>query len=638
MSSVPLEITITGIQGNDSQGGALSPLYIPIEAESDYSFGFAQPTADKIGNDPETDVFVLLSNWALIGKDGLIQGAWKKDKDLNTATYDEPMYTKATSSTLVQPLAWTLNKNAPLMPGCGLVEANGSYAFSQFVRFKDDTNNRLYALDVKSNKVYYDNAGTWTDTSASGSGNVTELKLYGKNDTNKRLYLGRDSGNAYYYNGTAWNDASYAAQHFLQVGKNWFYADGNRLKKDATSANALDIRIGYKQHDIAALEWFNTHIVVGKPEGLWVVDPVSKIAQDIITFPNQDADNCRFVVLHNGSLFFPGGEILYELTSGFDLIRHRPATFDGWSAKTFVGGKVVWAHSDGNILWLCYKVTTQTTYDYFLIAYTGASGGFHPVHVVSVLQANDPAYTAGGIFFLNNKLYYSFGNDKTGYLLTDGTQPLCDTGSGVYFTKNVGLWLGWFDVNRDFASKWFKQLRVSLGDYGGTGQLRAYYKKWTDTSAMTFPSDVTGAQDNASMTPTAEGSNVAGFTTTKVNVGLELRNTAASPASAWYLKRAHLVGSVTYTRGYLASFSALLDFDNKTEHRVSGRTYNAQRIFEGLLAAYSQAAPVIVTLPNSITFTGRLETGANGVQIIDARKDANAARREKMSVMVREYT
>ncbi len=629
MSKSPLEIKIEGIVN-------FSPLYIPLETENDLRVGHVEPTADKIGNDPNVDVTVFLSTWDLLGD--LSQGAWHKDKVLGAPTYDEPMYTRATGSTLVQPLAWTLNRRKPLMPGCGLVEQNGAYAFGQFVRFKDGAGgNTVYALDVKSNKVYKNVSEVWTDTAAPGAGNVTELALFGKNDTNKRLYLGRSSGNAKYYDGSSWSDAGYAAQHFLQVGKAWYYADGNRLKKDSASSNALDIRIGVASYDIGSLLWFNTQILAGKPDALWVVDPTSKLAQDIITFPDQDANNCRFLVLHNGSAWFPAGEILYELTSGFDLIKHRPAIFDGYGERAEVGGKCLWAHSDANNLYVCYKVTTATTYDYFLIVYTGAAGGFHPVLAVSVLKANDPAYVTGGIYFDQNKLRYSFGNDKTGYLLTDGYVPMADAANGIYYTRNVGIWLGDFTAGRDHVSKLIKQLRVSMKDLGSTGQLRAYYKKWTDTNATTFPSDLTGTQENAAMTPTAEGGNVAGFTTTKVNIGLELRNSDSTPENAWWLKSAHLAGAVTYGRARLVTFNALLDYDNKTVNRATGRSYNARRIEQGILAGISQSAPVRVTLPDGSQIVGGLLPNPSGVVTIDSQKQTGKPRRAKMAITLREY-
>ena len=639
MSKTPIEITITGILGNDYAGNAYSPLYVPLEQETDLRVGHVEPTADKLGNDPNVDVSAsgALSYWDLLGD--LSQGAWHKNKEMGMPTYDEPMYTKATSTTLVQALAWTLNKDAPLMPGCGLVEQNGSYSFAQFIRFQDGTNNRLYALDVKSNKVYYNNSETWTDTTASGAGNVTELAIYGKNDTNKRMYLGRTSGNAYYYNGSAWTDAGYAAEHFVQAGKHWYYSKGNRLKKDATGTNALDLRLGTNGTDIGALLWFDTVILALKPEALFVIDPVSKIAQDPVQMPNQESTNSRFLVLHDGSAWFPVGQKIYELTRGFDIIKHRIAKFEGSTSSAFTSGVCVGAHSDGNNLYFAYKVTTATTYDYFLVVYTGAAGGFHPVLVVSVLKANDPAYTNGGIWFDNNKLRYSFGNDKTGYLWTDGEQPLENTTSSVYFTRNVGIWLGWFSANRDHVTKWIKGARVSLKDTGATGQLRVSYKKFTDTSSTDFPTDLTGTQDNAEMTPTAESSAVAGFKSTKINIGLQLRNSDSTPENVWYLKSAHLVGAVTYGRATIATFNVLFDFVRALSGRTSGRSYDARRIKEGLLAGIAQAEPVQVTLPlpNATALTGRLQPNAGGEVVIDMQKGANAARREKLAVTFQEY-
>lgn len=640
MSKVPIEITITGIQGTDYLGNSYSPLHVPVEQENDIRIGHVEPTSDKIGNDPNVDISAsgALSFWDLLGD--LSGGAWVKEKALDSSTYDEPMYTKATSTTLVAPLAWTKNRKAPVMPGCGHVDQSGSYSFAQFCRFQDGTNNRLYGMDVKSNKVYYDAAGTWTDTGAvGGSGNVTELAIYGKNDTNKRMYLGKSAGNARYLavGGGAWTDAGYAAQHFLQIDKAWYYSDGNRLKKDSSAGNALDLRLGPNGTDIVALLWFDTVLLARKPEALYVIDPVSKKVQSPIEFPNQNASE-KFLVLHNGSAWFPVGMKVFELTNGFDIIKHEVASFEDSTSSAFTGGVCIGAHSDGDNLYFCYKVTTATTYDYFLVIYTGANGGFHPVLVCSVLKANDPAYTNGAIWFGDNKLRYSFGNDKTGYLLTDGEQPLEDPANGVYFTQNVGLWLGLFSAGRDFSPKWVKQLRASMKDTGTTGQLRAYYKKFTDTSATTFPSDVTGTQENAALTPTAEGTLTAGFKSSMINIGIELRNSDSTPENVWYLKKLHMVGLVTYGRALLASWNVILDFVKELEGKVSGRNYDARRIKEGLLSAIANCDIVTVQLPlpNTSAFTGQLLVNPGGETIIDMQKGANEARREKLAISARE--
>lgn len=628
MSVIPIEVTLTGITG-------FSPLYLPLELESDLSVGFVEPTSDKIGNAQDVDITVLLSTWDVVSD--FSQGAWRKNKELDAPTYDEPIYTKATSSTLVQPLAWTLNENLPLMCGCGLQEENGSYGFAQFIRFRDGSGgNTVYGLDVKGNQVFKDVAGTWTDTSATGSGNVTELAVYGANDTNRRLYLGRSSGNARYWNGSSWSDAGYAAQHFVQVGKAWYYANGHRLKKDSGATNALDVKVGFASWDINALLWFNDKILVGKPEGLYVVDPVSKLAQEIISFPQQGSDNCRFLCMHNGSAFFNAGEVLYELTLGFDLIRRRVAQFDGYGERPFVGGKVLQAASDGDNLYFCFKVTTATTYDYFLVIYTGSQGGFHPVHVVSVLKANDPAYITGGVWFDSSKLRYSLGNDKTGYLLTDGRVPMANAASSIYFTRNVGVSLGWFDANRDFVTKWFQQVRVSTLDLaGGNGQVEVFYKKWTDSS-FTSMGDTSGTVENAVLTPAAENA-IAGFNTTKVNLQVKLKNASSTPFSAWGVKRAHLVGSAVYGKALVASIDVLLDWDNALEHRVTGRGYNAAALYNGLLAGISQTTPIRLTLPNGSAYVGTLLPGERGETLIDTRSDANKPRRQKMLVKFREY-
>jgi hypothetical protein len=632
MSVISVEVKLDGISG-------FSPLYLPLEIESDLRVGFVEPTSDKIGNDQDVDITVMLSTWDLVSD--FSGGAWHKDKELGAPTYDEPIYTKATGATVVKPLAWTLNENLPLMCGCGHQDQSGTYGFSQFIRFRY-SGSAVYALSTKNSRVYRNDSETWTNITSEGSGlgagTYTEMAVWGANDTSKRLYVGKEAGNnAKYWDGSDWNDAEYEAQHFVQVGKAWFYSNGNNLKKDSSGSNALDMKVGYGSQDINSLLWFNDKILVGKPEGLYVVDPVSKLAQEITSFPNQASDNCRFLCLHNGSAFFNAGEVLYELTSGFDLIRHRVAEFDGYGERPFVGGKVLQATSDGNNLYFCYKVTTETTYDYFLVIYTGVNGGFHPVLVVSVLMANDPTtYTTGGVWFDNNKLRYSFGNDFTGYLLTDGNVPMA-TGS-IPFTPDVGVSLGWFDANRDFVSKWFKELRVSMQDIGSTGgQLRARYKKYTDTSFTDFPSDLTGGtQENAVMTPTAENS-IAGFNTTRVNLQLELKNSDSTPSNAWGVKRAHLVGNAVYGKALVASINVLLDWDNALEHRVTGRSYSASTLYNGLLAGISQTSPIKLTLPNGNEYVGTLLPNAGGEMLIDTRTDANKPRRQKMLVTFREY-
>jgi hypothetical protein len=616
LSKVPAYVTITGING-------YSPLKVPIAEETDIRGGLMEPTSPKISNDPNVDVQVNLSTFPLFVD--LSNGAWARFHDPNAHRYNEPVFTAGTTT----PLAWTASPEMGIAPGCANIDQSGAFAFKQIISF----NGSYYGLDIKNNKVWKNNGGltdTWTDTGCPAAGNYTELAL---NPASTRMYVGCTSGNAYYYNGTSWSDAGYRATHYCAVGKDWFYstiASGTFFKLiQDTPTSPATVNVGLPNTAINAILHYQNRILIAKPEGVFEWNPNSKNRAEQIFFSlDQNVNNCRFLTLHGGSVYFNSGEGFFEY-DGRSVLSKNFALFEGKPTRAFYGGMVTNAYSDGRNLWLVFQVTTEDGYyNTFLVLWSGRTNGFHPIFVNS--SATNPAWASGSgawrlasaVWFDSQKVRYSIGyasasGSKTGILLTDGEVPMA-VDSTYPYTWNVGITAGWADFGRDWVDKWLKGVRISTRDlYSGTqvATFTVYYKKWTDT-AWTLLGSVVGTQDNAAILDSTTP--VPGFTTTKLDTKIVLTNagTASQRSNAAWVQSLHWMGTVEYTQAFHATITTTLDMENDLESATDETVFNGATILAGLRAGIAQTSPVQLTMPDGQSYIGRLGPAGMG-DIID---------------------
>lgn len=169
---IPLEVKLEGVAADTHYGWAGGDLYLPIAAPEDIATRYVEPTVDKLGNDATHDIYTNLTDWKIF--DDLSGGFGQKFADAGGNKYFEPTFTNGTAGAL----AWTLDPDAPLLPGAYVKSMSASgYAFSDFVSFKGAE----FALDTKNWRVwrrdsgtdtwqYYAGAGTgWTSTVLGGT-------------------------------------------------------------------------------------------------------------------------------------------------------------------------------------------------------------------------------------------------------------------------------------------------------------------------------------------------------------------------------------------------------------------------------------------------------------------------------------
>ncbi len=615
-TEVPIEIALDGVSGT------ATTVYVPIQSQGDIVGGYQEIVTQKLGNDPNADITTRLSTFPIVLN--LSGGAWNKFFDPNANQYFEPVFTAGTAS---QPLAWTANPEAPLMPGCANTDKSGSYAFSQFVYYGSD--NRIYGLDTKGDKLWKSDAGlttiATTDTAIGGAGNITEIAL---NALATNIYVGRSTGNAFRWDGSS-HDFGKAAQHFVNVGKNFFYSDGRNVKWNGNEST-FNVAVGLPDTNVKCMLYWNTYILVGKPEGIFVLNPRNKNFDQIFYSNDTAGTNCNFLTLHGNTVFFAAGQGFFEY-DGKNVLPKNFAQFDGNKNRFFYGGKVLNAYSDGRNLWLVFQVQTSDTtpvYNSFIVMMTPRTNGFHPVYVSS--STTNPSYIPRGLFFINNKLHYSLGNDNGGYLLTDGAVPMSATGSP--YTWDVGITTGWADMSRDWVTKWLYGARTTTKDTGSTSRYDFYYMKWNDTSWTQFPSSPTGTNDNVLVQPTAESGLQSGFVTTKVNAKLILHNTGNSTAqeSVAALNSFHWIGQPVYDAAYQVTITATLYLDEEAYNPYKQRYYNGATIYSALKTAMEQNTPVTITMPDGTQFLGTIDPIGNGDRIDTMDTDTNKQGKPKI--------
>ena len=735
-----LELAITGVSG------VSGTIYVPIMQESDLAMGYVEVTASKIQNDSEKDITTYLSTFKLF--DDLSYGAWAKFHKPDANRYFEPVFTAGTSTAL----AWTLDKDAPLLPGAATVDqSSANYAFKEFELFKG----KLFGLDTKYYRVwrndsetwkYYAGSGTgWTATVKSGnvtgatnaspivitstahglsSGDIVTIASVGGNTaanstnaipvfyitklSNDTFSLYSDSartvavaGSGAYTSGGTWkadaagiryepteiinvqlsatnyvlvgqttgyarrsNDldtatptwsdftdkdgTATAAQHFELVGVDLYYSKNNKVYNRTESASPK-WNVGDSNTDVNRLLWWRNMLVITKPEGVWIGYPNNNSLQRLIKFTDRDEDNGKVLLIHKDNVYWNQGEN-WVRWDGYSAPVQAIAKFDGNDNRIFYEGKVRGAVSDGNNLYLVYRVITSDAtpyYNDFLVVQKGDTLGYHPVFVASS-TTTPPSYYLGGIFFGSQKLRYSLGTAATattGYLLTDGKVPMSATGSP--YTWSVGITTGWFDAGREWLTKWFKEAKVTTRDINstGTGTLTLSYQRWTDSGFTTFPTTLTGTNDNATLTPTAgtvaggDAFNLAaGITAGKINFKLVLSNsgTSTQKEKMFYVRSLHLVGLPFYTPALQASVRVPLLTGGKQVNRNNKRQIDSDTLKTYLQTAIVQAAPVSVTFPDGTVALMKMLPGGQGIRYGTASRDNGEPQEGTFSFDLRE--
>jgi hypothetical protein len=282
-------------------------------------------------------------------------------------------------------------------------------------------------------------------------------------------------------------------------------------------------------------------------------------------------------------------------------------------------------------MYLTFQVTNGANTEQYLVIYNGRTGGYHPVFVAVVPTTSLPAYPVGAVIQNNNRIYYSYADDRTGELLSDGVYPLSDQANSIPFTKDVAISLGWFDADRDYAPKHFKHWLISTKDFGGgSGQFQIGYQKWNDSGFTEVTGDIkSGTLDNATVTPAPETGLQAGFETSKLMTKITLKNAQASPYNCWYVSSLHVVGRTKYKPAFMATLNVLVD-----EEALDGndRGYDAAQVEASVKEALNQVSPVRLTWVDGTEYIGSIEPVPGGDRIVATDFDDSRPRTRTMMV------
>lgn len=622
MAGSGAQIIIKGIPSYD-------PLYVPLAAISDMQGGYTVPQAGKLGNSADNDISTNLATFPLITD--LSAGWGARFFDPQAHAYYLPSVAGTGDGFTTGPLPWTLLPTAPLLPGCGWTTMSGAYAITNIDFYK----NALWALDAKNKKALKLVAGAWTDQTAGLTKTPTDLFI--RTDTQSDFLLvgqgaAGDGSFARRWDGAAWTNFQIGgvntnAQHFELVNENLWYTTGNALREIVTAkgVEARAQRVGFANQPINKIVWFGQDIIVGKPEGIFVYSPNTRTVSLIQPSPTIDPLCGRFLTVHNGMCFFNVGESLYAWDG--NAVRDQSfIVYEGNGAKPFYGGQCVDGWSDGRRLYLIFKVATNDvspTYDYFLIIYTGSTGGFHPIfHLAST---TNPSVEPGGMYLLSNKLYYSMsgnadGTAPAGYLDTNGEVPMLSGASA--FAKGA-IVLGLWDAQRPINQKWLKELHLKLVDRGtNKGKLKAYFKRPTDANWILIGETAAGTNDQIVMAMPTDTGAQAGVTGYAFWFKFELTNVDASPANVWYLDEAYVVGRIHYSPAFSTTFAVPLATDEAGGIVGTVRSsYDSARVLAGLKAGIDCAAALTLVHPDKGQFVGHLLPVQGGDIYVSAEAD-----------------
>lgn len=661
-SKIGVEISLVGLTGTNSYTGQAhpSPLFIPIESELDIRPGYVETTAPTVGTDPNVTVFNNVAAYPVLL--GLGGGAWQEFHDVNTRKYFEPYHSRPTSgatTTIVQPLLWTRDPVYPLMVGCEhkTTEDAAQHTFDQYINFRD----KLYALDKTNNKLWKlpSNDSAWVDITPSYTTPGTLTQLWA-DSRGLKLVCGTQSNKAHYVSiadpvAATWAAYTPVGSHYVTYGNDTFYVSlsGSNyavLKRNASvTKKQIPQYVGEGLRNVTNILWADGYIVLTKPEGVFVVEPKRKQGAQLplLPFPSVATNNGQVLFLHGREVFFSavdGGFYSWNIDSGAILAR-KIARFTGIKRRPFLNGRVLAGESDGQRIYLVYRVEREsddgahTVRDHYLLI--GDGENWHPVHVVSSYDSN---IANAAVHFENNRLRYSMGG-KSGYLRTDGEQPIsAASGSFTYSTDSapVGITTGWIDAGRDWLQKWWWKLMVSQRDRGATtiGVGRFYYQKWgQDPDTWTLIGSTAGNQDNAELAFAEESGSVgiSDVVTSKIMLRADLRKSDSTENDkAHYLASLHLVGLPFYDPAFRVVFTVYFDIDG-LEHKTNGRSYVAGTVYAALLAAQAQAEPLKITLPDGRSFYGTILPSQGGIEILDSDKDTGAPRRYRATYLFQEH-
>lgn len=439
------------------------------------------------------------------------------------------------------------------------------------------------------------------------------------------------------------------AAHFALVGTQdtgyvlWYSPTGTTDKHKIIElrSGGRAYNIGSDNYGVENMAWFANGVAVTKRDGLYWLNPSTRVCQTIMDSETRDVLNGRTLVYHDERLWFNMDGHFYSWKVGKPQ-RETFSKFEGTKKRPFYYGKVIGAHSDGLQLYAWLKVTTTDAtprYMYWLCIMTGPKE-WHPVLLVTTTTAALTGLPSGApepaaLLFEQDRLRYSIANDtnntgraKSGSLHTDGIYPM--EGPNEYYTRNVAIRLGIFDMNKPALKKFLKELRYSFVDRATGGSVRFYYRKLVDTNPVwTTIGDTgaTGSEDNGAITfPTESGSQLGVTVPNFIELKIELRHSNASPEDAWYLTNLYLLGLAHYDPVYTGRFTAWLPRSLDEAFSPNAGGYDGAHIAAALQAGIAQAAPV--TLKNPITeesFSVKLYGVPNGDRYTVVTHDVEAA-------------
>lgn len=529
-----------------------------------------------------------------------------------------------------------VNGDKVVVSGSSLSALNGAWTVTRI----DDNTFDLQASTYGAGSI---GTVTWVCDAAQLTKTPTEITVK-VNANNSVLLVGQGaSGDSSVVrtssNGTTWSNwtvggVAVNGQHFAQVDDRIWYSTGAQLCEGVpASKSPLQPYIGDVNNPILGVAQGDKFLLATKADGAYRVWRDSAAHQrQLVSSVGGDTDNGRFIQEYSGSLWFSLNGMLYEY-DGTTVLRHPIYVIDGNATQPFYGGMVIAGWAAGRILFLLYKVTTATatvSYNYYLLAYDGAAGGFHNLYYYT--STTDEAPDTGAVALCASKVYYSIGNDasnqsRTGYLRTDASGTVPQGDSTNPWTKNVALAFGRWDGGNPNVDKWLWKLAVALEDNSSgnnKGKVKAYYKKkWGDAWTVIAES-AAGTSDYVELTIPAETGLQAGIVCKTCYFKVELTNVDTSPTSAWYVKSVHVVGWRRYTPAYACSFNVNLDMVDNVEGIAE---FNSKAVLAALKAGIAQSAPVTLTTPDGSSYLGQLEPLDSGDIMQSADEDGKPQQR-----------
>lgn len=336
-----------------------------------------------------------------------------------------------------------------------------------------DGTNTLYLVAMGNANAYQ------YTTSLSGTPSWTTSNLTANSDDDKADFWAVGPGGTGINGGTLWK----------AVKPNKVFATDD--PKNTSGHWTSPYYIGSSATDITAFGVFDNRLLVGKPEGLFWVQPDGTVELLIDMSGAVSANNCEGMVSWRGYLFVPWQQGLYQFSGGNLLnlgeittsFRNVGPNVNAANASA-IRGRITAMAPSSDALWAAVESNAGNSY---IMKYNGdpvPGRGWHPISLAeesTSIEAMGVEIPSSG----NPRLYFGISGLFDGvryYILSaDGDNPLLD--SNYRYQLQGTLELAEYASPIKGMTKLFAQLRIEVENVDGAS-------KYVDISISTNSTEV----------------------------------------------------------------------------------------------------------------------------------------------------